>query len=94
MPEGTTISYSTDGGANWSTDFPTIKDVGTMTVTVKAPSNKSVTATLYAPDGTVLGQSSGSGTRTFNASGPSSGTYRLVVTGTSGSYTATVQHLP
>ena len=36
MPEGTTISYSTDGGANWSTDFPTIKDVGTMTVTVKA----------------------------------------------------------
>jgi uncharacterized repeat protein (TIGR02543 family) len=36
VTEGTTISYSTDGGANWSTDFPTIKDVGTMTVTVKA----------------------------------------------------------
>ena len=36
VKEGTTVSYSTDGGANWSTDFPTIKDVGTMTVTVKA----------------------------------------------------------
>ena len=34
--DGTTISYSTDGGANWSTDFPTIKNVGTVTVTVKA----------------------------------------------------------
>jgi hypothetical protein len=67
---------------------------GAMTVTVKGPSNKSLTSTLYAPDGTVLGQTSGSGTRTFNATGPTRGTYRLVVSGTSGSYTATVQHLP
>ena len=36
ITDGTTIFYSTDGGANWSTDFPTIKDVGTVTVTVKA----------------------------------------------------------
>ena len=36
ITDGTTISYSTDGGANWSTDFPTIKNVGTVTVTVKA----------------------------------------------------------
>jgi hypothetical protein len=67
---------------------------GAMNVTVKGPSTKSVTATLRAPDGTVLGQSSGTGTRTFSATGPVAGTYTLVVTGTSGSYTATVQHLP
>jgi hypothetical protein len=67
---------------------------GAMTVTVKGPSNKSVTATLRAPDGTVLGQSSGTGTRTFSATGPVRGTYTLVISGTSGSYTATVQHLP
>ncbi len=67
---------------------------GAMTVTVKGPANKTVTATLRAPDGTVLGQSSGTGTRTFNATGPVRGTYTLVVAGTSGSYTATVQHLP
>ena len=67
---------------------------GAMNVTVKGPSNKTVTATLRAPDGTVLGQSSGAGTRTFSATGPVRGTYTLVMTGTSGSYTATVQHLP
>jgi hypothetical protein len=67
---------------------------GAMTVTVKGPSNKSVTATLQAPDGTVLGQTSGAGTRTMTASGGVRGTYKLVVTGTTGSYTATAQHLP
>ena len=67
---------------------------GAMTVTVKGPSNKTVTATLRAPDGTVLGQTSGTGTRSFSASAPVRGTYTLVMTGTSGSYTATVQHLP
>jgi len=67
---------------------------GAMTVTVKGPSNKTVTATLYAPDNTVLRQTSGTGTRTMTATGPARGTYRLVLTGTSGSYTATVQHLP
>lgn len=67
---------------------------GAMTVTVKGPSKKTVTATLRAPDGTVLGQSSGTGTRTFSAGGPVRGTYTLVVNGTTGSYTATVQHLP
>jgi len=67
---------------------------GAMTVTVKGPSNKSVTATLRAPDGTAIGQTSGTGTRTFSANGPVRGTYTLVMTGTTGSYTATVQHLP
>jgi hypothetical protein len=65
---------------------------GAMTVTVKGPSNKTVTATLQAPDGTVLGRTSGTGTRTMTATGPDSGTYRLNMTGTSGSYTTTVQH--
>jgi hypothetical protein len=67
---------------------------GAMTVTVKGPSNKTVTATLYAPDGTVLRQTSGTGTRTMTATGPVRGTYRLVMSGSGGSYTATVQHLP
>jgi PKD repeat protein len=67
---------------------------GAMTVTVYGPSNKSVTSTLRAPDGTVLGQTSGTGTRTVTVNAPVSGTYSLVMTGTSGSYTATVRHVP
>ena len=67
---------------------------GTVTVTVTGPARNTVTATLYAPDGTVLRQTSGTGTRTMTADGPVRGTYRLVVIGTSGSYTATVRHLP
>ncbi len=67
---------------------------GAMTVTVKGPSNRTLTSTLYAPDGTVLRQMSGTGTRTMTASGAVRGTYRLVVGGSGGSYTATVQHLP
>lgn len=66
---------------------------GDMTVTVNGPSNKTVIATLYAPDGTVLRQSSGTGTRTFTVRGPAAGTYRLVMSGSGGSYTTTVQHL-
>ena len=71
-----------------------VSGAGDMTVTVNGPSNKSITATLYAPDGTLLRQTSGTGTRTMTAIGPVQGTYRLVMSGTSGSYTATVQHLP
>ena len=67
---------------------------GAMTVTVKGPSNRTLTSTLYAPDGTFLRQMSGTGTRTMTATGSVRGTYRLVVSGTGGSYTATVQHLP
>jgi hypothetical protein len=67
---------------------------GAMTVTVYGPSNKSVTSTLRAPDGTVLGQTSGTGTRTVTVNAPVRGTYSLVMTGTSGSYTATVRHVP
>jgi len=66
---------------------------GAMTVTVKGHAYKTLTATLYAPNGTVLRQSSGTGTRTFTVTGPAAGTYRLVMSGTSGSYSATVQHL-
>ncbi|HET7718406.1 MAG TPA: hypothetical protein VFK43_00475 [Acidimicrobiales bacterium] len=71
-----------------------VSGAGAMTVTVNGPANKSVTATLRAPDGTVLGQTSGPGTRTMTVNGPVRGTYSLVMTGTSGSYTASVQHLP
>ena len=34
--EGATIEYSIDGGKTWMTDFPTIKNVGEINVTVKA----------------------------------------------------------
>ena len=36
ITDGTTIFYSTDGGESWTTDFPTIKDVGSKTVKVRA----------------------------------------------------------
>lgn len=34
--EGATIEYSIDGGTTWTTDFPTIKNVGEIKVIVKA----------------------------------------------------------
>ena len=34
--EGTTISYSLDGGTTWTTEVPSIKDVGTLNVVAKA----------------------------------------------------------
>ena len=34
--DGATIEYSIDGGKTWMTDFPTIKNVGEINVTVKA----------------------------------------------------------
>ncbi|MDO4492851.1 MAG: MBG domain-containing protein [Clostridia bacterium] len=43
--EGTTVSYSTDGGNTWSATFPQIKDVGEINVTVKAENANYVTAT-------------------------------------------------
>ncbi len=67
---------------------------GSITVTVKGPSNKSLTSTLRSPSGTVIGQVSGTGTRSMTVTGPVRGTYTLVVSGSSGSYTATVTHLP
>ena len=47
IPEGTTISYSTDGGQTWSDKYPTIKEVDEITVTVKAenPNYETVTDT-------------------------------------------------
>ena len=41
---GTTISYSTDGGKTWTTEAPSIKDVGEITVKVKVenPNYKTV----------------------------------------------------
>lgn len=46
VTDDTTISYSTDGGNTWKSDFPTIKDVGTIKVKVKAenPNYKDATA--------------------------------------------------
>ena len=42
---GTTIEYSTDGGATWTTTPPTLRDVGELTVTVRATNPGFVTAT-------------------------------------------------
>ena len=42
---GTTISYSTDGGENWSTEVPKVTDVSEITVNVKAENPNYVTAT-------------------------------------------------
>lgn len=85
------------GGSFWllrrSVTHTFSSGAGAMTVTVKGPSNKSVSATLRAPNGTTVGQVSGTGTRTMTVNGPVAGTYSLVMTGSSGSYTATVQHL-
>jgi hypothetical protein len=91
------VTESFSGSFNWfrrSVTHSLTSGAGAMTVTVNGPSSATVTATLQAPDGTVLGRTSGTGTRTMTATGPVRGTYRLVVSGSSGSYTATVQHLP
>ena len=91
----TTVTDSFNGSFNWfrrSVTHNFASGAGAMTLTVRGPTSTSVTATLYAPDGTVLGRTAGAGTRTVTATGPVRGTYRLVVTGTSNSYTATVQH--
>ena len=45
VTKGTTISYSTDGGKNWSTDVPKVTDVSEITVNVKAENPNYVTAT-------------------------------------------------
>ena len=45
VTNGTTVKYSTDNGANWSTDVPKIKNVGTINVKVKAENSNYVTAT-------------------------------------------------
>ena len=44
---GTKVEYSTDGGVTWTTEPPTIKDVGEITVTVRAtnPGYEPATAT-------------------------------------------------
>ncbi len=47
IPAGTTIEYSTDGGATWTQTPPSITDVGTVTVQVRATNRnyETVTAT-------------------------------------------------
>ena len=45
IPDGTLIEYSTDGGLTWSTRAPTIRDVGTLRVTVRASNPNYVSAT-------------------------------------------------
>jgi hypothetical protein len=65
---------------------------GTINLTVSGPSNRTVTSAVYAPDGTLVGQVSGTGTRSFTVPGPTRGSYRLVMSGTNGSYNVTVRH--
>ncbi|MCA1694340.1 MAG: hypothetical protein LC749_06210 [Actinobacteria bacterium] len=65
---------------------------GTITATVNGPASRSVTATLVAPDGSTLGLVSGRGTRNLSVTGPARGTHRLVMTGSAGTYTATLRH--
>ena len=36
VKEGTTITYSTDGGATWTTEVPNITNVGTLNITARA----------------------------------------------------------
>ncbi|MGN8627210.1 MBG domain-containing protein [Bulleidia sp. HCP3S3_F2] len=36
VKEGTTITYSTDGGATWTTEVPSITNVGTLNITARA----------------------------------------------------------
>ncbi len=45
VTDGTTIEYSVDGGKSWSETVPTIKDVGTIEVQVRATNKNYVTAT-------------------------------------------------
>ncbi len=69
--------------------------IGTISVTFTSPSGRrapKVTATLYSPTGAKLRTSSATGTRTFSVAASVAGTYRLVVTGTTGTYTAAVTH--
>jgi hypothetical protein len=92
-----TVTNNFSGSLTWyrrSVAHSFASGAGAMSVTVRGPSNVTVTATLQAPDGTVIGRTSGTGTRTMTATGPVRGTYRLVMSGTSGSYTASVTHLP
>ena len=46
VTDGTVITYSTDGGRTWTDEVPTITDVGTVKVTVKAV-NPNYEATTY-----------------------------------------------
>ena len=45
IPAGTTIEYSADGGATWAQTPPSITDVGTVTVQVRATNRNYETAT-------------------------------------------------
>jgi hypothetical protein len=68
---------------------------GTITVSVALTNTngRTVTARVRSPGGSTLGQKSGtSGTITFTVTGTSTGTYRLVMSGTRGTYTASVTH--
>lgn len=74
------------------------KAAGPGTVTFASPSSVDTTAGFSAAGTYMLSLTASdsqlSASDTMTATGPVRGTYRLVVTGTSGSYTATVQHLP
>ena len=67
--DGATIKYSIDGGNTWTTDFPTIKNVGEINVTVKASmanySDATATYTLKVTPRPVT-ITSGSATKMYN----------------------------
>ena len=69
VTKGTTLSYSTNGGKTWSKTAPTIKDVGTINVTVKAENpnynTKTATYTLKVNKRLVI-LTSGSATKEFD----------------------------
>ena len=49
VKEGTTITYSTDGGATWTTEVPSITNVGTLNITARAEnSNYEPAETTYS----------------------------------------------
>lgn len=64
---------------------------GTVTVTITGPGNRTITGTLRSGS-TTIATASGRGTFSLPSPSVAAGTYSLVMTGTNGSYTATVRH--
>ena len=64
---------------------------GTVTVTVSGPSNRTISASLRSGT-TTIATASSRGTFSLPPTTVAAGTYSLVVSGTNGSYTATVGH--
>jgi PKD repeat protein len=65
---------------------------GTVSATIQVTGTSRVTATLYDGSGRRIAGRSGTGSFTISGSNRTAGAHRLVMTGSSGSYTATVTH--